>query len=153
MGGSANVQSPAQASGKGASQAPQTQQTSYGQSNYGQPVGYYGQTGYGQSNYGQSNYGMPNFGYQQPSYYQPQQATGKGASQYQPQYESPQATGKGPQQFTNMSAPQLSQAVPAPMRATDYQPLEPQRPAQEPQYADGGEVVAPGMSLLMMEKK
>lgn len=151
MGGSANVQSPVQASGKGASQAPQTQQTSYGQSNYGQPAGYYGQTGFGQSDYGQSNYGMPNFGYQQPSYYQPQQATGKGVSQ--PQYELPQATGKGPQQPLNMIAPQPSQSVPAPVRATNYPLLEPQRPEKETQYADGGEVVAPGMSLLMMEKK
>jgi hypothetical protein len=149
MGGSSNVQSPVQASGKGASQAPQTQQTSYGQSNYGQPAGYYGQTGYGQSDYGQSNYGMPNFGYQQPSYYQPQQATGKGAAPFQNAY-TPQYSGYEEPQTAQYQQPQQpqygqpSQSVPVPQQQAttpiNYEPLqfeqqqaEPQKPPQEPQ--------------------
>jgi hypothetical protein len=146
MGGSANVQSPVQASGKGASQAPQTQQTSYGQSNYGQPAGYYGQTGYGQSDYGQSNYGMPNFGYQQPSYYQPQQATVKGAAPFQnsytPQYggyEEPQtAQYQQPQEqyYQQPQYSQPSQSVPVPQQPEQqaYQPPQPQQPAPPTNY-------------------
>jgi len=106
--GSYAAPAPQQASGKGASQ-PQPQTQPY----YGQPAYNYG-GGYSQPN----NYGMPNFGnyggapnYAGAAYYggqqqygyqpqQPQQASGKGASQPQPQptYQPPQATGKGASQ-------------------------------------------------------
>ena len=106
--GSYAAPAPKQASGKGASQ-PQPQTQPY----YGQPAYNYG-GGYSQP----TNYGMPNFGnyggapnYAGAAYYggqqqygyqpqQPQQASGKGASQPQPQptYQAPQATGKGASQ-------------------------------------------------------